>query len=66
MSDGIFDAANAAGEPFGAERVVALLREHRGASAAEILAAVRAALDAFTGGAAAEDDRTAIVLARRA
>ena len=66
MSDGVFDAPNAAGEPFGAERVIALVREHRSAPAAEILAAVRAALDAFTGGAPAEDDRTAIVLARRA
>jgi len=66
MSDGVFDALNAAGEPFGAGRVVALLRAHRGAPAPEILAALRAALDAFTGGAPAEDDRTAIVLTRRA
>lgn len=66
MSDGVFDAPNAADEPFGAERVIALLREHRSASAAEILVALRAALDAYTGGAPAEDDRTAIVLARRA
>ncbi len=66
MSDGVFDAPNAAGEPFGAERVIAVLRAHRGASAADILGALRAALDAFTGDVPPEDDRTAIVLARRA
>ncbi len=65
MSDGVFDALNAAGEPFGAGRVVALLRAHRGAPAPEILGALRTALDAFTGGAPAEDDRTAIVLTCR-
>jgi serine phosphatase RsbU (regulator of sigma subunit) len=65
MSDGVFDALDGAGERFGVERVVAILREYSGAPAAEILAALRRAVDAFTGDAPAEDDRTAIVLARR-
>ena len=64
MSDGIFDARNPAGEPFGAARVTAVLEEHRHAAAADILAALRRAVTEFAGGTAPEDDCTAIIVKR--
>ncbi len=64
LSDGIFDALNAAGEHFGAARVTGVLDAHRHASAADILAALRGAVTSFTEGAGAEDDCTAIILKR--
>lgn len=65
MTDGVFDAESATGEErFGTGRVIDVLREHHEATAAEILAALRAALAAYPGGAPADDDRTAIVIKR--
>jgi serine phosphatase RsbU (regulator of sigma subunit) len=66
LSDGILEAWNADREPFGAGRAMAVIREHRGASASAILAALREAVAAFTRGLPAEDDRTAIIVKRRA
>jgi phosphoserine phosphatase RsbU/P len=65
ISDGVFEAWNAEREPFGSERVMAVIREHRAASGTEILAALREAVTAFTRGVPAEDDRTAIIVKRR-
>jgi serine phosphatase RsbU (regulator of sigma subunit) len=64
LSDGIFEACNATGEAFGSGRATAVIREHRAAPAAAILAALRAALAAFTQGGAADDDRTALIVKR--
>jgi sigma-B regulation protein RsbU (phosphoserine phosphatase) len=64
MSDGIFDAENGNGESFGPQRVTALLEERHDASAGEILDALRRAVGAFTSRAAAEDDRTVIIVKR--
>jgi len=63
-SDGIFEARNGAGEWFGTERVIALIRERHGATAAEFLGALRDAVSRFTEGTTADDDRTALVIKR--
>jgi len=64
ISDGIFESEGPAGEEFGIERVQAILREHRGESAAAIVARIRQAVDAFTEGAPAADDRTIVLIMR--
>lgn len=62
ISDGIFEATNGQNEQFGAERVASILQSLRDSSANEILAAVRNAVDQYTDGAAASDDRTIIIV----
>jgi len=64
MSDGIFEAADGSGAAFGVARVQDLIRAHRKESPDEILSALRRTVEAFTGGAAPDDDRTGIVLKR--
>jgi serine phosphatase RsbU (regulator of sigma subunit) len=61
-SDGFFEAMDPAREEFGIARVQAVLAEHRARPAADMLAALRAALDVFTEGAPPEDDRTAVIV----
>lgn len=67
-TDGISEARGAeAGEAvdeFGVDRLVAVCREHLDASAKEVVEAVFAAMDDFTGGRAATDDRTVVVVRR--
>jgi sigma-B regulation protein RsbU (phosphoserine phosphatase) len=65
ISDGIFESKSPVGEEFGAERVQAVLREHREESAAGIVARIREAVDAFTEAAPAADDRTIVLIKRR-
>lgn len=64
LSDGIYEAANADGEQFGIERARAVLSRHRDAAAADILAALRTAQDAFSAGKPPEDDRTILIIKR--
>ncbi len=64
LSDGFYEATDSAGMELGTERIAELLRIHRAASAAEILAALRAAVEDFTGGAPLDDDRTAVIVKR--
>jgi serine phosphatase RsbU (regulator of sigma subunit) len=64
LSDGLFEARNAAREQFGAERVLDVLRANHQESAPKILLALRAALDEFTAGTPAGDDRTAVIVKR--
>lgn len=65
LSDGIFEAKGESGdEEFGLERTVEVLRSHHSATATEILTHIREAVDEFTAGAPADDDRT-IVLVKR-
>ncbi len=64
LSDGFYEAVDASGMEFGKERIGELLRQHRRAGAAEILAALRAALREFTGDAPLDDDRTAVIVQR--
>lgn len=64
LSDGFFEAARPDGEELGRERVKGILLEHPDASASEILAALVHAVEVFTGGRPAADDRTALVVKR--
>ncbi|HVS62897.1 MAG TPA: SpoIIE family protein phosphatase [Thermoanaerobaculia bacterium] len=64
LSDGFFEARDAAGEHLGVERLTAALERERAGTAAEILAALRAELEAFSAGTPADDDRTAVVIRR--
>lgn len=61
-SDGIVEAANAAGEEFGEERVQRAVQANLHLSAAEIRNRVLAAVRAFTRDAAAADDQTLLVI----
>jgi len=62
ISDGIFEAADRAGNQFGIDRVTGLIVKHRDKSPSEIIAELRAEVDRFTDGAPANDDRTGIVI----
>jgi len=64
-TDGITEATNAAGELFGDDRLVqtALAAAARRLPPAEVVAAIYAAVDAFTAGTAYADDLTLVVLA---
>jgi sigma-B regulation protein RsbU (phosphoserine phosphatase) len=64
ISDGIFEAENPEGEPFGAERVQDVIAALKDASAGRIVQALRKAVDDFTGGLPARDDRTVILIKR--
>ena len=60
-SDGITEAENVEGEEFGNDRLEALLAEHAADSAAEVCAAIAAAVDAFVGEAPQKDDETLVI-----
>ena len=64
-TDGFFEATNSAGEQFGIERMMELLREHHELPAAEIIERLRAAVAAFSAGEAQADDLTAVVIKKR-
>ena len=66
FSDGLFEAVDPAGNMFGKERIMEVLKAHRTAAAEDILAALRGEIDAFTGSAPPDDDRTAIIIKRQA
>lgn len=66
LSDGIYETANADGELFGTERVVALLREHHAESAEALSQRLLEASRRFAGDAAQDDDITMVVLKREA
>lgn len=61
FTDGVTEAQNAAGEEFGDERLLDVLRAQRGSSAAAIERAVVDAVDAFSPGELT-DDATLVVL----
>jgi hypothetical protein len=65
-SDGILEAANAADEQFGEERVAAVVRAHFGESAEQIRNRILAAVRAFTGDVEAADDQTLLVIRKSA
>ncbi len=64
-SDGLTDAVDKADRPFGVAAVEAVLREHRDASAAELLAALLAAVKRHAGAEPPYDDLTVIAVRRR-
>jgi serine phosphatase RsbU (regulator of sigma subunit) len=61
FTDGLVDAEDAGGEPFGS-RLEQLLKAQRGGSTAELLACVQAALDRHRGTSEANDDATIVAL----
>ena len=61
-SDGILEAANAADEQFGEERVAAVVNAHFHCDAEEIRNRILDAVRAFTGDVAAADDQTLLVI----
>lgn len=65
ISDGVYEASNGQGESFGLERVKALIAEHHDEAPPVLVDTLRAALSAFTRGAPASDDRTALIIQRR-
>lgn len=62
FTDGFVEALDPEGEPFGFERLEALLRRKSGASAEELRDALLAEIQTHSGGRAADDDRTLIFL----
>jgi len=66
LTDGFFESADASGEFLGAERVGRIAAREAEKSAAEILAAIVAERERFSGGAEPSDDVTGIVVKREA
>ncbi|QOJ14472.1 MAG: SpoIIE family protein phosphatase [Planctomycetia bacterium] len=64
LTDGFFEAANAAGELFGEERVTRVVHQHGGAASTALIAALRGQVQAFGGSDRFADDLTAVVLRR--
>jgi len=61
ITDGVLEAQEPGGEFFGAERVLALVREHRSRPAREILDQLFRVVAAFRQGAPQTDDLTAVI-----
>lgn len=62
LSDGLIEATDAKGEPFGYERIVAALSAEATGTAAEIRNRLLRAIETHTGTTPPEDDRTLVVL----
>jgi serine phosphatase RsbU (regulator of sigma subunit) len=63
-SDGVSETCDAAGHELGVERLVDLVRGSQDLDAAGVVRRIEQALDEFSGGAPADDDRTLLVLKR--
>ena len=64
LSDGIYEAQDPDDEKFGTERVVEVVRAHRHHPPKQILMELRRAVEAFSKGRPADDDRTAVIIKR--
>ena len=64
-SDGIVEATNASGEEFGEDRLMAVVGSHADETAEPLRDTILRALDAFTGTAPQQDDRTLVVTVYR-
>ncbi|MFG0306988.1 MAG: SpoIIE family protein phosphatase [Phycisphaerales bacterium JB040] len=64
LSDGIFEAADKDDAMFGRDRVEACIRTNAAKSAEDILGALRAAVEEFTGDVPSRDDQTGIIIKR--
>jgi sigma-B regulation protein RsbU (phosphoserine phosphatase) len=62
VTDGFVEAANPEGEPFGFERLEALLNAHASSDAAVLKTAIIEAVGAHSGSVPPADDRTLVVL----
>jgi sigma-B regulation protein RsbU (phosphoserine phosphatase) len=65
FSDGVTEARNSAGDEFGRERLLDLLKGQHARAAEGVLEEVLAAVNAFAEGAPQADDITALVLRYR-
>jgi phosphoserine phosphatase RsbU/P len=61
-TDGITEAASAAGEQFGIERLSAVIRENIGRSANLLVNAIMRAVEEFQASREAEDDQTVVII----
>ena len=61
-SDGVFEANDAGGREFGAERLLQVVGDTRQKAAKEIVAAILAAVQEFRGGAPPNDDLTTVAV----
>jgi sigma-B regulation protein RsbU (phosphoserine phosphatase) len=61
-TDGVSEAFSPGGEEFGTERLISVIGAHRHESAAGIVAAIFAAVEAFRGDRAQGDDMTAVAV----
>jgi sigma-B regulation protein RsbU (phosphoserine phosphatase) len=61
-SDGVFEANDALGREFGAERLVEVVKQHCRASARDVVNAVFQAVEDFRGDTPANDDMTAVAV----
>ena len=64
FSDGIYESTDPNDEEFDVERTLELIRKHKKAAASEIMRHIREAVEEFTHGAPAADDRTGILIKR--
>ena len=62
LTDGLVEAANATGEPFGFERLEALLRAEVSADAVRLKDLLLSAVSSHVGGVPFEDDLTIVIL----
>lgn len=66
FSDGITEAMDVVGEPYGDERFIETLRQHIALSAEDMVAAIEQSVDAYAAGAPQADDMTLLILKRAA
>jgi serine phosphatase RsbU (regulator of sigma subunit) len=66
LSDGILEARNVGGEPFGTDKVAELMQQHGHASAQTLLEALCVALGQHCDGRKQTDDQTAVIIRRSA
>jgi len=66
LTDGYVEAKSPAGEQFGNERMLSVIRENRGRPAREILEELKEAVRVFCGSGVPTDDLTAVIVRRTA
>jgi phosphoserine phosphatase len=64
LTDGFYEAANPAGEPYGEERVMAYVQRHGGRSPEALIDGLQTEIMQFTEGCAQADDLTAVLVRR--
>ncbi len=62
LTDGLVECTSPSGEPFGFDRLEAILSRERGANAPSLRDAILHEIETHTGGAAPEDDRTLVIV----
>ncbi|HEX5134992.1 MAG TPA: SpoIIE family protein phosphatase, partial [Thermoanaerobaculia bacterium] len=62
LTDGLVECLSPAGEPFGFERFEAILARESASPPDRLRDAILGEIDAYTGGAAPDDDRTLVIV----